>query len=1596
VVTGVSGSGKSSLAFDVLYREAENKYLSSFSFHARQFIGKMRKPDVEKIEGLPPAISVQQQSASGNQRSTVGTFTGIYDYLRLLYARVGKPGIGYENMKIGRGLFSFNSPEGACQACKGLGLEDRLDPGLLIADPYRTLRQGALVITAPNGYIIYSQVTMEVLDQVCRSEGFNVDIPWNELTEQQKHIVLYGSDKIEIPFGKHPLESRMRWSGITAKPREMGYYKGILPIMETILKRDRNKNILRFVRSGKCTVCNGQRLNEKALSVFLGSYHIAGLTSLPLAGLRKTLLNFNLRPGDLPVADPVIAKIVERLDLMIELGLGYLTLDRETPSLSGGESQRLKLAVQSVTGLSGMLYIFDEPSIGLHPHDTLKLIRVLKSLRDQGNTVMVVEHEEEFIRQADWIIDIGPGPGIYGGEVLLNISTDEIDGLPENILRRSKTLSFLKKIETIPIPAVRRPGNGILKVEGASVNNLKNIDAAFLLGALNVVTGVSGAGKSSLVHNTLAGFIRNKLSGKPVETSQFSDIRGWESVKRLLEIDQSPIGKTPRSNPATYTGLFDRVRDLFASLPQAKNRGYDRGRFSFNTRGGRCESCQGAGYRQIGMHFMGNVEVLCETCNGKRFNNETLSIAYKGKNIFEVLEMPVSEALLFFENQDRIRPYLETLVRLGLGYLTLGQRSSTLSGGEAQRVKLATELAKPSSAHTLYILDEPTTGLHQADVGVLINALNRLVEQGHTLILIEHHLAMMAAADWIIDLGPGSGANGGNLIFNGRPEQLLNCENSVTADAYREYLKSYRPSSATHPARTTNFKEKSPSLIPSALSCIHFKGVTTHNLKNLEVKIPHHKITVLTGVSGSGKSSLAFDTLHAEGQNRFLESFSTYARTRIGLEEKPGFEEVSGLTPTFAVDQRMVQQNPRSTVGTMTGIYDLYRLLYSRLGHPGPTGPLSSLFSFNHQEGACPECDGIGFSTACDPDKLITNPEKSILSGAMDRSGTGKFYGDPFGQYVASLKSVGSKYGIDFSKPWTALSDREKKIALSGTGTEIYEVNWEFRRGEREGEHHFKGPWPGFLSLIGQEYKRKHADHRGESMIHLMKNESCPVCRGTRLRPEALVYLVGGINIASLSALSVNAAVTFFKNSATLFKEPAGIEIAAHLIIEIVRRLELLSGLGLTYICLDRITSTLSGGESQRIRLAAQLGSGLTGLTYILDEPTMGLHSRDILKLMAQVRALQESGNTVVIVEHNREVILAADHVIDMGPGAGKLGGTILAEGSPAEIIHNPDSVTGPFLSASMPFPENKRQLNPGLSVSNAFAHNLKGFDMKIPSGGIIAITGVSGSGKSSLLFDVILASHENGKPVGCSSIEGFDQFKKVCGIHPRSGFSAAHSTPATFTGIFDGIRTLFAGTEAAKKQNLTRNHFSFLNKEGRCPACLGMGETGISMDFLADVNVECELCHGKRYREEILSCRYRDHSIHDILMMTITEAREFFCSQKTMSAQLGILEKVGLRYLQLGQPMNTLSGGESQRISLASELMKPGKGPGLYLFEEPSTGLHFIDIQYLLRLFHQLADEGNTLLVIEHDPDVVAHADQVIELGPEGGDQGGYIVRIS
>lgn len=1588
VITGVSGSGKSSLAFDVIAREGQRRFFETFSSFSRQLMGKLQKPEVESIHGLAPVITLGQKSSSSNPRSTVGTLSDLYDYLRLLFARLG---VTDQEVELNRSLFSFNSAKGACPVCTGLGLEEKISLGKLVAHPEKTLREGALSPTLPNGYIMYSQVTVDVLDQVCQAHGFSVDIPWQDLSTEQQNVILHGSTRIKVPFGKHSLESRLKWTGIAAKPREKGHYKGMIPIMSDILRRDRNKNILRYAQSLSCSNCDGSRLNEVARSVLLAGRSIVELAAMELSELKIWLEKQIWAPTYEVIAQPIIRKMCRRIEMMEKLGIGYLSIDRSSNSLSGGESQRIRLINQVAAELSQVLYVFDEPSIGLHPRNNQQMIKILRQLVDQGNTVIVVEHDLETILSADWIVDIGPGAGREGGKLLFSGELRDFlrgggdwetgptwRGLMLSSTQKMVTEKVLAENPSTKPPDLETPNvkntnidgsptnspskaqeQGSLRFSNCTVNNLKGFDVEFKLGAFNVITGVAGAGKSSLMHGVVE-----------------AQIQGIEAIDKLITINQKPIGRTPRSNPATYTGLADKIRDLFSKQPSAKEAGFKKSRFSFNTKGGRCETCQGAGRTQMGMHLLGNLDIECTTCRGKRFNPETLAIEYQGKNIFEVFELRVEEAIPFFTAKPQILRHLNTLNAVGLGYLTLGQSSTTLSGGEAQRVKLASELHQADTGKTLYLLDEPTIGLHIQDVEVLIRALRTLIAKGNTVISIEHDPGFISQADWVIDLGPESGAKGGELLYAGPPRPA-----------------SFPLTSEIKNSISGSPRSESPRVSPP--TSIQLKGVSTHLLKHIDAEFPRDQLTVITGLSGSGKSSLAFDTLFAEAQSRFSESLSTYTRSLLRNANPARIESSHGLGPVVAIGRKFIGTSVRSTVGTLTGIQDHLRLLYSRHSHLIGQTYSASDFSFNQTTGACPTCNGLGFQLHCSPSLLLPFSEHSLLEGAFVKNRVGKFYGDPHGKYIAILKEIAQAKGFDLYQPWQEIPEEARKIILYGTGEQEWKVRWEFKNRTRSGIQELNTTWLGLCNYVDEEYLRKLHNKNIGALEELLEEVRCASCQGHRLKPEVLKITVGEKNIAEVSDLSFDQIRCFFDDLEGRFEKGIDGEIMNMILPRIYQLLDVLDELGLSYLSPSRSSGTLSGGEGQRIRLARAFSAQLYGVTYVLDEPTIGLHEKDVLPLVKVLRRLINSGNTVVVVEHDETVIREADYMIELGPGAGRAGGQIVASGSPDVFMSHPESLTARYLKSPLVLkPAPSTTTSEAFGLRNARLHNLKGIDLDWISGGIIALTGVSGSGKSTLMRQVLLPSAQQGHPVHCDSVYGLERFDRIQYVGQKPISQHATSTVATWSGLMDPLRNAFAALPEAKVAGLKKSAFSYLHKSGACPECKGSGRLRTALDFLGDVDSVCESCRGQRYLPEVLAISYRGMSIADVLGMTVDESVDHLAGIPKAKPFLETLNEVGLGHLQLGQSLSTLSGGEAQRLKLSRELTHHRQEKNLYLLDEPTTGLHFKDVERLIRLFQQMVKEGHTLMVIEHHPMIRKIAHQVIELGPGGGEAGGRILN--
>jgi len=1585
VVTGVSGSGKSSLAFDTLLREGQRRFLELVPSYARQFAGGFRRPAILAIEGLGPAVAVSQVTTLSNPRSTVGTMTEVWDLLRLLYARLGE---APEGLRLSRGLFGWNG-EGACPGCRGLGVEDRLDPELLVADAAKTIREGALRVSTPNGYLMYSQVTLAVLDEVLHAHGGSVDVPWRELSDEARGVVLNGSDRLLVPFGKHPLENRLKWQGITARPREEGHYRGLLPVMEEILRGKRNDSILRFVRSSPCRDCGGSRLAPEARSVRWRGRSITELAALGARELHRLFAGI-ADPGK--VLGPIREELLARCALMDDLGLGDLAFDRGAPTLSTAEARRLRLLTLSLGELRGLLVVLDEPSAGLHPRDVARLLRVLCDMRDRGQTVVVVDHDPQLARAADWLVDLGPGPGAAGGRLLFAGPPDDLlgpDG-PDTPTRRWLLEESGGSATRPPRKAVgAAPGRESVLLAGLSRNNVVDASLLLLPGALNLVTGVAGAGKSSLL---LAAVER---------------LRGDAAFPRVVVVDADPIGRTPRSNPATYTGAFDLFRDLFAATPQAKARGFGKGHFSFNTAGGRCESCEGAGVHEVGMRYLGSVDLVCDACAGRRFHPDVLEVRLDGLSIADVLEGSVEEAASLFRTHRRLARILDALVGLGLGYLPLGQPATTLSGGEAQRVKLATELARAANP-ALVVLDEPTTGLHAADVAVLVTAFEKLCAAGHTLLVADADLGLVRAADRVTELGPGSGPDGGRVVVAGSLEELVACAEAPTGAALRgEYAAPGAGGRPTPVPRETGRDGTS----------LELSGVTTHNLRGVTATFPVPGFTVVTGPSGSGKSSLVFDTLLAESQARFADLVSPWARRFLPMCGGAELEGARGLMAAVAVPSQAGRRNPRTTVGTVTEIDELLRLLFARAGsRPCPrcgrdaSGPACACgerlaplwaadFSPHAERGACPACRGLGFLEACDPSRLVVRPELPLDGGAIDGTRFGAYLAEAEGQHMATLRAAAAALGLSVSGPWRHLSPEARGLAMDGAGERLFEVAWEYRRGRRTGVHRFASPWKGLARLVETEYERVHADERGEELEPLLVARSCAVCGGERLKPAARAVVFAGRRAPEAMALDADALAAWLDGPEQAGTANGREPVTGPIRVDLRRRVEALRDSGLGYLSPSREVATLSGGEAQRVRLSAALGGGLVGVTYVLDEPTQGLHPRDTARLAAVLRGLAGAGNAVVVVEHDASLVAAADHVVELGPGAGPDGGRIVASGAPSVLRADPSSYTGRLLSrGSAAARRPSRPLAAGVTVKGAHLHNLKDVDVELPAGGIVVVAGVSGSGKSTLVLDVLApslrAAFRGEAPIGCRALELGAPLAEVLASDQDGLVVGGASTVATLAGVAEGLRRRFAATPEAKARRIPAKAFSTVSPGGRCETCAGRGLVTVSMDLLPDVTVGCEACGGRRFSDDVLACSIDGRNLTDVLDAPVSDVAAWFAADRAVTAPLLSLREIGLGYLRLGQEGGALSSGERQRLRLARLLSSAPTHRTAVLLDEPTRGLGFEDVDRLLAVLDRLAAAGHLVVVVEHHPGVLAAADWLVELGPEGGERGGRVVR--
>jgi len=1459
--------------------------------------------------------------------------------------------------------FSFNSPLGACESCNGFGYVLDIDIDRCIPDKSKSIDEGAIVCWETKA----TRREKRKLLELCGKENISTSKPWKSLSQKTYNLIVEGTKG----------------------------FRGLRKWFEHLKRKQYKMHVRVFLARYRgqfvCPDCSGTRLKQKAGLYKVKEQTIPEIWKMPISRSYQLFNELAEENRDNNAVEHALGEIVSRLGYLEEIGLGYLTLDRQSRSLSGGESQRVNLTSILGAQLVKTLLVLDEPTIGLHASDTNRLIEIIRKLQQKGNSLLVVEHDQEVIKAADQVIDIGPLSGGQGGEIVYQGSVKGLlnskKSLTSHYLREPDSSAQCKKL-------VGKPSK-LVKVDGANANNLQNLKVKIPLEGLTVVCGVSGSGKTTLVEKCLNETFKLTKLGAETDSSNFPKLTGLEQVEDIILIDQSPVGKTPRSNPGTYTKAWDLIRECLAETDQAKALGLGKSSFSFNVDGGRCPDCKGAGYHRVEMQFLADVFVLCETCQGSRFQEKVMSITFHNRNVVDFLEMTIEEVKILFEElgeekrAKEISKRIKPLVDLGLGYLRLGHPLNTLSGGEAQRVKLATHLQETSKGSCLFILDEPTTGLHPHNISSLLKVFDRLTEQGHGVLVIEHNLDVIKTADWIIELGPGGGENGGKLVVEGIPSELLKKKKNIEKSPTLQAIKSERKIAQVR----TQAKSKA---VRKPSTSIEIHGARHHNLKNVSLNIPLNKLVTISGVSGSGKSSLAFDILFAEGQRRFIDCLSPYARQYMKQLDKAEVDSINLIPPTIAVSQKKATSAGVSTVATTTDIYQYLRLLFCKTGT-------------QH----CPEHDLPITSTR--PEKIAEEiislaKGKSAYLFASVVSGRKGYYNDLFQRALQAeissaridgkVREISADLRLERHKlHWISLlvgsikaNKKNKKLIVDAIEQCLLLGNGEL---EVSLENPDKKPLifntarvcpkcsRGFRELDPQDFsfrsKRGLCQNCGGVGKVTVRNveQVCPDCEGARIGPIGRHVYLNNKSIYQLTSLSAEALLKELKG----FKYDPRLEpIMEPILTELKHRLKIISQVGLGYLELDRDSSSISGGEAQRLRLAKTLGSPLTGVCYVLDEPTIGLHPEDQELLTGILKDLKKAGNTVVVVEHDEDIIRMADHVIDVGPGGGENGGAIVYQGKPAGLVKSRMSKTGACLreiKKASELPENKTsKTQKYISIEGASANNLRDITARFPLEKLTVVCGVAGAGKSSLvhecLIPAVIDSFEVGKKAKArnhnwKTLKGADSLQKFVEIDQSPLGKTSSSTPASYLGVMKDIRKIYSLLPEAEARGWGEKHFSFNTGAGRCDFCGGKGFIKVPMSFLPDAVTNCEACGGKRYNQETESLLYSGLSIGSLLQKTMDEALVLLKNHKRIYRSLKYICDLGLGYISLGQPSYTLSGGEAQRLKIARELGGREAKDTLYVLDEPTIGLHMSDISRLYSVLNNLVELGNTVLVVEH-----------------------------
>ncbi|MFX0124446.1 MAG: ATP-binding cassette domain-containing protein [Candidatus Hodarchaeota archaeon] len=1581
VVTGISGSGKSSLVFSTLYHEARRRFSEIFTRGSKP---RLAPAHVHRISGLGPTIAIEQNILNRNPLSTLATASGLHPFFRIFYINYGK----YHCPECESDIIYYSEDEiidliSQYSRSGSISLYASLVKG--VPGSHRTLLQslaeefGREVLLVDRRWYQSNELDpQEPHDIEIKIATINKSLSSNRIRKLVQKIKALGANAINIRFGTQG-QNLLTLPLINICPM---CNRWIRKVKSTIFNIS-----CPFCKSNGCNHCQETGLHPEALTITWKGLNFPNLLNLSIAEADTLFKELELPSS----AERLIFEIKRRLNALMTVGLGYITLNRSSPTLSRGESQRVRLAVALVSRLEDMVHVLDEPTIGLSIVDVTKLLPAFQQLK---GPVIFVEHDRIAAASADRAVDLGPGAGINGGNLVYSGT------LPSLWKTEGYTGRFFSLHDRVTIPKLRSLPTQFLEIIEANQHNLQEINIRLPIGRLTVITGPSGSGKSTFLENVL---YKSLKCDKPIGCKQIKGIK----LKPIL-VDQSPIGKNPRSNPGTYTNLAGVIRDIFAKSTKLSS-----SHFSFNREEGWCKNCKGMGAIEVKMRFLPSTWICCDLCEGKRFSREVLSSTVKFKDkslsIADFYEFSVDEAYEWFVKNTKValtskerttaKRILKALQDVGLGYLPLGQPSPTLSGGEAQRVKLAKYLGKKSLKEQLILLDEPSTGLHPYDVSCLLSVLDQLVRTGATVIVVEHNSDFIRAADWIVDLGPGAGPEGGRLIYSGAFQGLLKIKESLTTQGLQYEESIYPKSKETRPERK--------------ISTIQVNNASANNLKNITVEFPKGAVTAVTGVSGSGKSSLITDVLKAEAERRYLETLSLYERQSVREGPEAPVESVSGLGVTISVDPHRIGRwyNYRSTVGLITEISHHLTILLSNFGdylcsdcsiscqrqqqewvcprcNKSYPIPEPKYLSPTHYVSACNKCQGVGTLQIPKPEKLIIHPEKPLCKGAMYSPG---FFPKGYlckryngGYYV--VQALANRFHFNpMSTPWNEMSFEAQRAFLFGTEKPL-EVEFE-SRSRKIGNYTRTIDFRGFYGWIGDW------DVGGTYSI----SEKCPECNGTKFKPEYLKVTLGTYNIFELNEMPFESLLKTLQN---LSIPDIHTHVAKYSLETILHRLNFLNQVGLGYINASRIVMTLSAGEAQRIRLAGLLGSNLTSLTVLLDEPTRGLHPNEIDGLLNALNNLSED-NTVIVVEHDLQVIKAADHIIDMGPGPGEFGGTIVAQGT-VKDISNSNTLTGMWLQGKRRFSRPKkyasyRKPQGWLKLYGASQNNLKGDPMEIPLGTLVGVCGVSGSGKSTLLIDTlgrILAPRKHTTSVAYEPIEP-GKFDSIEGAPSRTVIidqsKQEVTSPFTYLNLRKPLISLYAGSEDAKAAELDEKELF-----QQCSACKGRGRIRMDMGFLPDVFTRCDTCQGTGLTAEAWMIRLNGLTLPELYNLTLDQIYDLFKSDERISRPLKAVKDVGLGYLVLRQPRIHLSGGECQRLKIAKELYQKrsrSEKSTLYILDEPTVGQHLQDVSRLLKILHHLVDEGHTVVVIEHHPHVLAASDWIIEIGPVGGPKGGYIV---